>query len=70
MVAYLSHAVRLRLVLMLVNANLGLKACDIEMLDKLKHYDKKVQVVFAKVDKIKGGQGVLEQNLEIASRKL
>lgn len=60
MVGYLSHSVRLSLVLMLVHSDLGLKACDIDMLDKLKHYNKKVQVVFSKVDRIKGGQGVLE----------
>ena len=55
MVGYLSHSVRLSLVLMLVHSDLGLKACDIDMLDKLKHYNKKVQVVFSKVDRIKGG---------------
>jgi len=42
MVGYLSHAIRLNLVVMLVNADLGLKACDIDMLDKLKHYNKRV----------------------------
>ena len=70
MVGYLSHAVRLNLVVLLVNANLGLKACDIDMLNKLKHYNKRVLVVFAKIDKVKGGEGVLDRNLEIASKRL
>lgn len=70
MVGYLSHAVRLNLVILLVNADLGLKTCDFEMLDKLKHYNKRVQVVFAKIDKVKGGEGVLNRNLEVASKRL
>jgi len=42
MVGYLSHAVRLNLVILLINADLGLKTCDFEMLDKLNHYNKPV----------------------------
>jgi GTP-binding protein EngB required for normal cell division len=42
MVGYLSHAVRLNLVVLLVNADLGLKTCDFAMLDKFKHYNKRV----------------------------
>lgn len=70
MVGYLSHAVRLNLVVMLVNANIGLKTCDIDMLNKLRHYNKRVQIVFSKVDKVPRQPGLLEQNLEIASKRL
>ena len=38
MSGYLSHSVRLSLVLMLVNANTGLRHCDIEMLEQLEYY--------------------------------
>ena len=35
---YLSHAVRLNLVLMLVDAKLGLRASDRDMLQRLHHF--------------------------------
>ena len=54
---YLSHAVRLSLVVMLVDAKTGLKTSDKEVLDKLAYYRKPVQVVFAKVDKL--GPGII-----------
>ena len=53
---YLSHAVRLQLVLVLVDASRGLKGSDIEFLERLEYYNKKALVVFSKVDKIKGGR--------------
>ena len=65
---YLSHAVRLSLVVMLVDAKHGLKACDIEMLNKLAYYQKPVQLVFSKVDKLR--PGTINQNLEKAARTL
>jgi GTP-binding protein EngB required for normal cell division len=37
---YLSHAVRLSLVLVMVNANTGLKGSDLEFLERLQHYNK------------------------------
>ena len=64
MSGYLSHAVRLNMVFMLVNAETGLKHCDIEMLEKLEYYRKPCQVVFSKVDKVRGGRSVLQANLE------
>ena len=51
---YLSHAVRLRLVVMLVDSKIGLKGSDRQMLQTLYYYKKPVQLVFAKVDTIKG----------------
>ena len=42
MAMYLSHAVRLNLVLMLVDAKVGLKSSDREMLEKLHYYRKPV----------------------------
>ena len=35
---YLSHAVRLSLVVMLIDAKVGIKTCDVEMLNKLAYY--------------------------------
>ena len=52
---YLSHAVRLSLVVMLVDAKTGLKTSDNEMLDKLAYYRKPVQVVFSKIDRLVPG---------------
>ena len=60
---YLSHGVRLSLVIMLVNSQTGLKACDIEFLERLEYYNKPVQIVLSKIDKIKG-RGDLTQSLE------
>jgi GTP-binding protein len=68
MVSYLSYAIRLNLVIMLVNADLGLKACDIDMLTKLQHFNKRVQIVFTKIDKITAGS--LQHNLELTSKRL
>ena len=65
---YLSHAVRLSLVVMLVDAKIGLKTSDVEMLNKLAYYRKPVQVVFSKIDRIQAG--VINQNLERTSRTL
>ena len=61
---YLSHAVRLNLVLMLVDAKTGLKSSDREMLEKLHYYQKPVQIVFSKVDKIKKSRYGLVEQLE------
>ena len=61
MVMYLSHAVRLNLVLMLVDSKTGLKSSDRDMLQKLHYYQKPVQIVISKVDRItKGRHGLSE----------
>ena len=39
---YLSHAVRLSLVIMLVDSKIGLRTCDFDMLNKLAYYRKPV----------------------------
>lgn len=49
--------------IMLVNCQTGLKACDIEFLERLEFYNKPVQIVLSKIDKIKG-RGDLTQCLE------
>ncbi len=54
MFKYLGHAVRLNLILLCVNGNIGLKSNDLEMLDNLQHFRKPVQVVLTKIDKVKG----------------
>lgn len=41
-----------------------MKGSDIEFLERLEHFNKPVQIVFSKVDKIKGGRGELAKNLE------
>lgn len=53
MSCYLSHAVRLNLVVMLVDASLGLRATDKKMLEKLNFYKKPVQIVLSKVDAVR-----------------
>lgn len=53
MTGYLSHGVRCSLVLMLIDSKAGLKTSDIQMLQKLHFYKKPVQIVLAKVDKVK-----------------
>ena len=65
---YLSHAVRLSLVIMLVDSKIGLRTCDFDMLNKLAYYRKPVQVVFSKIDK--ASSKTLNTNLETAARKL
>lgn len=64
MTMYLSHAVRLNLVLMLVDAKTGLKSSDKEMLEKLHYYQKPVQIVMSKVDRVTKGRHGLEEQLE------
>ena len=64
MTMYLSHAVRLNLVLMLVDAKTGLRTSDKEMLDKLNYYQKPVQIVLSKVDRLKDGRRGLVDQLE------
>ena len=64
MTMYLSHAVRLNLVLMLVDSKTGLKSSDRDMLEKLHYYQKPVQVVLSKVDRITKGRYGLEEQLE------
>ena len=59
MTNYLSHAVRLSLVLMLVDSRTGLKTSDRDMLMKLHYYRKPVQIVLSKVDRIKGDRNKL-----------
>ena len=59
MTFYLSHAVRLNLVLMLVDAKVGLKSSDRDMLQKLHYYQKPVQIVLSKVDRLKNGRSGL-----------
>ena len=54
----------------MVNANTGLRGSDLEFLERLQHYNKQAQIVFSKVDKIKGGRGVLAQNLEKTGRQI
>ena len=54
MFKYLGHAVRLNLILLCVNAHIGLKANDIEMLENIQHFRKPVQIVLTKIDKVKG----------------
>ena len=61
MAMYLSHAVRLNLILMLVDAQNGLKSSDREMLEQLHYYRKPVQIVFSKVDRVKTGRDSLEE---------
>ena len=64
MAMYLSHAVRLSLVIMLVDARTGLKTSDREMLQKLHYYQKPVQIVISKVDRIVTGRVGLVERLE------
>ena len=64
MAMYLSHSVRLNLVLMLVDAKVGIKASDRDMLEKLHYYRKPVQIVLSKVDRIKSGRVGLVERLE------
>ena len=61
MTMYLSHSVRLNLVLMLVDSKTGLKSSDRDMLEKLHYYQKPVQVVLSKVDRITKGRYGLEE---------
>ena len=71
MAMYLSHAVRLKLVLLLVDAKVGLKSSDRQMLETLSYYKKPVQVVFSKIDSIKGtSRNDLNSNLEKTARYL
>ena len=66
---YLSHAVRLSLVLMLVDARFGLRTLDVNMLSRLQYYNKRVQVVYSKVDRILHPT-LLTQNLEKTTLQL
>lgn len=50
---YLGFGVRINLILLLVNANQGLKANDIKMLEDLSHFNKPTQIVLTKVDKLR-----------------
>ena len=54
MLKYLGFGVRLNLILLCVNAHIGLKSNDIEMLETLSHFKKPVQIVLTKIDKVKG----------------
>lgn len=67
---YLSHAVRLNLVILLVDPKTGLKTSDMLMLRKLNYYQKRVQVVFTKIDKVQKGRVDLMMQLEKTSRTL
>ena len=69
MAGYLSHSVRLSLVVMLINAESGIKGTDLAMLNQLAFYNKRVQLVFSKVDKVKGRE-VLNTNLEKTSMQI
>lgn len=51
---YIGFGVRLNLILLCVNAHIGLKSNDIQMLEDLQHFKKPVQVVLTKIDKISG----------------
>ena len=46
---------RLSLVVMLVDAKTGLKGSDIEMLEQLAYYRKRVQIVLSKIDRVAPG---------------
>ena len=65
---YLSHAVRLSLVVMLVDAKSGLKSSDIEMLEQLAYYRKRVQIVLSKIDRV--ALGSIDQSLEQVARRI
>ncbi len=64
MTMYLSHAVRLNLVLMLVDAKLGLRSSDRDMLQRLNYYQKPVQIVLSKIDRLDTGRVDLIERLE------
>ena len=70
MFKYLGFSVRLNLILLCVNAHIGLKSNDIQMLDDLRHFNKPVQVVLTKIDKVKGGQNDLIKIMAETSRLL
>ena len=50
---YLGHGVRVNLLLLLVNAHLGLRASDMRMLEDLAALRKPVQLVLTKADKLR-----------------
>lgn len=50
---YLGFGVRINMIVLCVNAHLGLKKLDLQMLEDLQHLKKPVQVVLTKLDKIK-----------------
>ena len=50
--------------LVLVDAKFGLRGSDIEFLERMDYYKKPVQIVFSKIDRVKGGRMQLNQNLE------
>ena len=50
---YLGFGVRINMIVLCVNGHIGLKRNDFETLDNLKHFNKPVQVVLTKIDKIK-----------------
>jgi len=64
MFKYLGHAVRLNLILLCVNAHIGIKPNDIEMLENLQHFKKPVQVVLTKIDKVKGDNELIRVTTE------
>jgi len=70
MFKYLGFGVRLNLILLCVNAHIGLKSNDIQMLEDLQHFGKPVQVVLTKVDKVSGGQNELVKVMSETSRQL
>ena len=70
MAGYLSHGVRISMVMVLINANTGLKGSDKVFLDQLAFYNKPTQIVFSKVDKVIGGRTQLATNLERTSREI
>ena len=49
---YLNYAVRLKLILYLVNGDYGMKKIDFEELKFLNNFNKDIQVVLTKVDKV------------------
>lgn len=49
---FLSHAVRLRMILLCVNAKRGLQKIDIDVLERLVTYRRPVQIVLTATDRL------------------
>ena len=61
---YLGFGVRINMIMFLVNAQFGLKASDIKMIEDLKYFKKPVQVVLTKIDRVKSQEQLIKVTTE------
>ena len=61
---YLGFGVRINMIMFLVNAQFGLKASDIKMIEDLKYFKKPVQVVLTKIDRVNSQEELIKVTTE------